>query len=467
MFRAASDPIPQQLSLHNGAFGRDDASRARGTVFLNRWLIGTLLAMFPLIWFGGLTTSHGAGLAVPDWPNTYGYNMFAVPLSLWLSESAGGIFFEHTHRLLGSMTGLLAVGAALCAWGAGANRFARRWFGWTSAGLCALAITSVAMLWASSGGAGRAAGHAASGFGGLAVVFFLAWLARTREPRRWVRWGATALLLMIIMQGVLGGLRVTEVNLELAIVHGVFAQVTFCFAGLLALVTGAWWRRVAIGNDVPGTMPSPFPNPAHKLLFASAALTLLVLGQLAIAAMMRHYQAGLAVPDFPLSYGKLVPPISSAGLEHANEARAFDLSLPRTTLGQIWLHTAHRLGALMIAVGFVWVGLELRRTRGNASLASLRRHGWLLGGLLLLQVGLGVATVWMGKPADVATAHVATGALFFLSSSLLTARLLRLRHMASPVSVAPSEDLPKSTFAPATKRHVPGDSSAALGAARA
>ncbi|RME92317.1 MAG: cytochrome oxidase biogenesis protein CtaA, partial [Verrucomicrobia bacterium] len=56
---------------------------------------GTAAATLVLICFGGLVTSHGAGLAVPDWPNTYGYNMFLFPVSRWV----GGIFYEHTHRL--------------------------------------------------------------------------------------------------------------------------------------------------------------------------------------------------------------------------------------------------------------------------------------------------------------------------------------------------------------------------------
>lgn len=345
-------------------------SRPAGTRALHRWSVATLVAMFPLIWFGGLTTSHGAGLAVPDWPNTYGYNMFAVPWNIWMGESAGGIFFEHTHRLLGSVTGLFA-----------------------------LAMT----LWA--------------------------WLAPRREPRIWVRWTATALLGAIIVQGVLGGLRVTEVSLGLAIAHGIFAQLTLCLAGFVVLVTSPWWARL----EQQATL-SPLPAADGRRLFiASAALTVLIFAQLVAGAFMRHYQAGLAVPDFPLSYGQLLPPMSPEGMGRINDARAFDLSLPPTTLGQVWLHTAHRLGAVLVTLAVV--GL-VRRASRIESAQRPTRHVALLISLLVIQIGLGVATIWMRKPADIATAHVAIGALLLLVSWVLTVKLARQHGWRQPIAAS-------------------------------
>ena len=80
----------------------------------NRWLhrfaVLTALATLGLIGIGGLVTSHEAGMSVPDWPNSYGYNMFLFPPSKWI----GGILYEHTHRLLASTVGLLIV--ALTRW---------------------------------------------------------------------------------------------------------------------------------------------------------------------------------------------------------------------------------------------------------------------------------------------------------------------------------------------------------------
>jgi heme a synthase len=73
------------------------------------WAVLTAILTFVLLCSGGLVTSHGAGMAVPDWPNSFGYNMFFFPISRWV----GAIFYEHTHRLIASgvglMTGILSV----------------------------------------------------------------------------------------------------------------------------------------------------------------------------------------------------------------------------------------------------------------------------------------------------------------------------------------------------------------------
>jgi hypothetical protein len=91
----------------------------------------TAVATLGLIALGGLVTSHGAGMAVPDWPTTYGYNMFLFPISQWV----GGIFYEHTHRLYASGVGLLTVVLAVVApaAGSGSRRLAR--LGWAGRGL--------------------------------------------------------------------------------------------------------------------------------------------------------------------------------------------------------------------------------------------------------------------------------------------------------------------------------------------
>src|SRR6476661_6633264 len=84
--------------------------------------IATAVATFPLIFMGGLVTSHGAGMSVPDWPNSYGYNMFTFPPSKWV----GGIFYEHTHRLAGTVIGMLSIALAFVAW----RVEQRRWTRW-------------------------------------------------------------------------------------------------------------------------------------------------------------------------------------------------------------------------------------------------------------------------------------------------------------------------------------------------
>ena len=65
---------------------------------------------------------------------------------------------------------------------------------------------------------------------------------------------------------------------------------------------------------------------------------------------MRHYEAGLAIPDVPLVYGKLLPPTTAAGLNAVNDLRVWELDLPPVTLTQVWLHFAHRIGAVLVSL---------------------------------------------------------------------------------------------------------------------
>ena len=119
----------------------------------HRLAVILVCATFPLLFIGGLVTSMGAGLAVPDWPTTFGYHMFLYP---W-SKMVGGIFYEHSHRLVASFVGLLTIA--------------------------------------------------------LAATFWL------REKRAWLRWLGLATLALVIAQGVMGGLRVIWLQNTLAIVH--------------------------------------------------------------------------------------------------------------------------------------------------------------------------------------------------------------------------------------------------------
>ena len=408
------------------------------SIALHRLALLTAMAMFPLIWFGGLTTSHQAGMSVPDWPNTYGYNMFAVPLSVWLSEHAGGIFYEHTHRLLGSLVGFLALSSTLFAWGVSARpRMQRRWIV-SAILLTGLTLVSYVAMKLADPETARQLGHAVSGFGGLAAVCLVAIFARTREPRRWVRWLAAGLLLAVTFQGLLGGLRVVWVELDLAVIHGIFAQITLCVAGLLVIVTGQWWQEAD-----KHFLPNPRPRVTRVALLATA----LIIGQLAVAALMRHYEAGLAVPDFPLHYGRMLPPMNSADLARANELRTFEYHLATVSLTQIWLHVAHRIGAVIVTLGLGWLVWEMFHVEHSR---RPRRPAWLLVGLLLTQVCLGVATVWYAKPADIATAHVACGALLLLATWVSTLRVLRTEGLRRPVIIA-GPDQRKAPASPTLK----------------
>ena len=315
---------------------------------LHRIALLTTAATFPLIFMGGLVTSHGAGMSVPDWPNSYGYNMFLFPPRLWV----GGILYEHTHRLMGTVVGMLSIALAVCAW-------------WT-------------------------------------------------EPRRWVRWLATSVLAAVVFQGVLGGLRVVLVELDLAVVHACFAQAFFCLAALTAVVTSRRWLTAETVAD---------SDAGRSLVRLAAVAVVTIYLQLVVGALMRHYGAGLAIPDLPLAYGKALPPVSEEGLRLANEARVWQAGLARVSLAQVWLHFAHRVGAVVVTAHVAAAAVRvLRRHRG----AGLTGYAVTMLVLLATQVALGVFTVLYRKPADVASAHVAVGALLLVTTFVLTVRSARL-----------------------------------------
>ena len=150
----------------------------------NRWLhrFACLLAFatFLLICAGASVTSHRAGLSVPDWPTTYGRFMFSFPVSKWV----GNIRYEHVHRLIASVVGMLTIALAF-------------------------------------------------------------WLVRM-EPRRWVRHLGIAALGAVIAQGVLGGLTVKlMLPPPISIAHASLAEAFFCITIALALVTSERWKQAS------------------------------------------------------------------------------------------------------------------------------------------------------------------------------------------------------------------------------
>jgi cytochrome c oxidase assembly protein subunit 15 len=317
--------------------------------WVHRLALLTAAATFPLIFMGGLVTSHGAGMSVPDWPNSYGYNMFLFPPSKWV----GGIFYEHTHRLMGSVVGLLSIALVIVAW------------------KC--------------------------------------------EPRRWVRWLAISVLGAVVFQGVLGGLRVVWTKLDLAIVHACFAQAFFCLAALCAMVTSRWWKDA---SDLSKTGEA---GHGRRVVGVAAACLFAIYAQLVIGAVMRHYNAGLAIPDLPLAYGKVLPPTTPDALRQANLSRAWEAGLAPVTMSQVWLHFGHRLGAVIVSLlSMLLIAASLRQHR------SLRWPALMLGVLVVAQVTLGVCAVLYRKPADVASAHVAVGALVLVTTFVILVRAARL-----------------------------------------
>jgi len=353
---------------------------------LHRFAVLTVVATLGLIGVGGLVTSHGAGMAVPDWPNTYGYNMFFFPVSQWV----GGVFYEHTHRLAASGVGLLTVILTLWLYGQNA-RPAMRWGGLVLLVLGAGIMVALPRRWADGSVAGLA---------GL-TSYCASWVWPRCEPSaRWLRWCGVAAFVAVVLQGVLGGLRVVLYKDAIGIFHATLAQLFFVLVCAIALFTSRWWQTA------PARIPSPVNSPLSTIFQVT---TLLILGQLTLGAAMRHQHAGLAIPDFPLAYGKLWPATDAASIEHYNAQRIEIIAANPITAFQIGLQMTHRLMALSILAAVAFSAWSARRVLGGRNLLSRLTMVWL--GLILTQALLGAATIWSNKAADVATAHVIVGAL--------------------------------------------------------
>jgi cytochrome c oxidase assembly protein subunit 15 len=301
------------------------------------------VATLALVAKGGIVTSHEAGLAVPDWPNSYGYNMFLYPLS----RMTGGVYYEHAHRLFGALVGLTTVT-----------------------------------------------------LGGFVLA---------TDRRASVRVAAVAAVLLVVGQGVLGGLRVTgrftmsadpaelAPSTVLAVVHGVTGQLFFALLVGIACVRSPRWIR--------DELPSQHRGAALDGRL-SALLVLALVGQLVLGALYRHTGEGLIL---------------------------------------------HLYGAALVTFLALLVGVRVWGLHGypeEGGDALLGRFGKAVLLLLGLQVCLGfaalVAIVLRPEGAGpgslellFATAHQITGALL-LASSLSVALWLR-RLLASPAALADAE----------------------------
>ncbi len=366
------------------------------TPWLHRFAVFTALATLVLIGIGGLVTSHGAGMAVPDWPNSYGYNMFTFPVSMWV----GGILYEHSHRLAGSVVGFLTL--VLAVWLNG--RPAAKWLRWGSLVVLALGVAVSTSARVMLDNVLFLVGTGAVGFG-LSFV----WPKHEPISPRLARYGLLALVLVIV-QGILGGLRVTALADWLGIFHGTLAQCFLVLMCAVALVTSGWWQRLKMESQ-PVTVPASVRN---FLLLT----TLLILGQLALGASMRHQHAGLAVPDFPLAHGKVWPATDAVSLDAYNRARHDHREFKAISAGQIYLHMAHRIGALVVFGHVLGCLLKLRRAVGGAHPLARGAGGWFA--LICVQFGLGIWTVLSTKAADIATLHVLVGAASLVTGALLT-----------------------------------------------
>ncbi len=275
-----------------------------------------------LVFAGGLVTSTGAALSVPDWPLSYG--MVFPPM-------VGNVRFEHGHRMIAATVGMLTVVLAI-------------------------------------------------------------WLHRSAAERRVRRLGWLALA-AVVTQGTLGGLTVLLLlPTEISVAHACLGQTFFCIVVAIALLTSPGWRRLRASTT------------EHTSLRTRAVwLTAIVFAQLLIGAIMRHTGAGLAIPDFPLAFGAVVPPFDSAG---------------------IVVHYTHRVVGTLVAVWAIVTAVHA--LRWHRARPALLRPALLVAVLALVQVLLGGITVWTQKSVVPTTFHVLNGALILATSLVLSLRSFRV-----------------------------------------
>lgn len=357
--------------------------------WLHRFAVLTAFCTLALLGVGGLVTSKGVGMAVPDWPTTYGYNMFFFPISKW----TGGIFYEHSHRLVASLVGTLT--AILTAW-----IWVKEASGWSRNAALAGIVGTLGLM-----GVRTQTMFVVLASLAVLVLFYSLWRA-ANDPRP-LRWWAMVAFTAVLVQGVLGGLRVTQYKDELGIFHGTLAQLFFALICSLAVCTSQWWLSTsAAPTEAPAAAT---PAPGKKLSRAFLITTILILLQLILGATMRHQHAGLAIPDFPLAYGKFWPATDTEAIAGYNARRMETKGENPITAGQVVLQMAHRFLALTIVVHGMAVAVRARRERSPQRPLGRLATAWML--LLLAQAGLGAWTVWSNKAADIATLHVLVGAL--------------------------------------------------------
>lgn len=369
--------------------------------WLYRLAVLTAVTTFILICMGGLVTSTDSGLAVPDWPTTFGYNMFLYPLSKTVSgflfsidpnlqadldnlnlsvrlrealekneisvsdnviistQEQGsrwsladrtngrtytliksgerlnvyvhGVLYEHSHRLIGSIVGLLTIALMVSIW--------------------------------------------------------------AKDARTWMKWLGVIALVAVIAQGVMGGLRVTNLSRILAIIHACFAQAFFGLIASLALFTSRGWLQISGQAEATNT------------------------------GRLRR----LALITLVLIYIQFI-------------------------FGAILRHTGERLDAHLLFAGLVTIHifLLLRRTlKNHLGNRDFVRPALILSGLLVVQLTLGFGAYLAEFTAfgrgispvagvTITTAHVAIGALMLIISVILT---LTVFQFASRSELVTSREL--------------------------
>ena len=292
--------------------------------WLHRLAVALMIATLLLIAIGASVTSTGSGLAVPDWPLSFG--QVFPPM-------VGGVLYEHSHRMAAAVVGMLTI---------------------------------------------------------TLMVLMARW-----EPRAWLQWVSRTAALAVVLQGLLGGITVLWLlPTAISVSHACLAQAFLCLTVTLAVCTGPSWQRRRVSRE-EASQP--------RLVVLAGVTTGMIYVQLIVGALMRHTGAGLAIPDFPLAFGRLVPPLDSPG---------------------VLVHFLHRVGAVVVTLGIAWT--VARVIRQHAEERQLLRPALTLVSLLLVQLTLGALTIWTRRAVLPVTAHVAVGAAVLATSLFLTLRSVHL-----------------------------------------
>ncbi len=228
-----------------------------------------------------------------------------------------------------------------------------------------------------------------------ATLAFWTW---REEPRASVRRLALAALGAVLLQAILGGVTVLlRLPTIVSVSHAALAQAFFCMVTASALVTSREW------------LSEDDAIPDETLARLAIVTTAAVYFQLLFGAVMRHTGAGLAIPDFPLAQGQLVPDVASF---------------------PVAIHFAHRVGAVVVALSAAATAAKVFHS--HASEARLARPAILLVSLVALQLTLGASIIWTRKAVLPTTAHVAVGAAILATSLVIALRIAR-RGKTEPV----------------------------------
>jgi cytochrome c oxidase assembly protein subunit 15 len=239
---------------------------------------------------------------------------------------------------------------------------------------------------------------------GFLTIILAIWIWK-QDPRRWMKRLGVIALGAVIAQGLLGGITVMYfLPPAISTAHAALAEIFFCLTVSIALFTSPRW--------IAGyTSASDTPDVDDAILRrTAAATTALIYAQILIGAAMRHTDAGLAIPDFPLMFGRLIPPVWDA---------------------KIAVHFAHRVGALVVltaivaTAGHIWHRHRARR--------ELTRPASILAALVLVQGTLGAFTVLSGRAVWINSLHVVGGALVLATSLVVTLRSWRVRFASDTV----------------------------------